>query len=199
MTFASSLPLDQLSSAKKKRVLLVDSSARQREMRSEAMRKLGMDVDCAADIVEARSWWRPELYDLVLIHAEGELVTREKFCADVRGANPPQQLAFLVGKPGYLSDSPSGHDESDTLTNSGFDGGDQVARVSQGEGTPQHWGILEACRRISEVRSLATARSKALRDRPAPPRDPERRPTPSESVKLAEKQERNFDEESLRW
>src|SRR5215469_15625106 len=51
---------------KKKRVLLVDTSQAKREMRAEVMRKLGVDVDCAADITEARSWWRAALYDIVL-------------------------------------------------------------------------------------------------------------------------------------
>ena len=38
---------------KKKKVLLVDASSRKRDLRAEVMRKLGMDVDCAADIDEA--------------------------------------------------------------------------------------------------------------------------------------------------
>jgi hypothetical protein len=37
----------------------------------------------------------------------------------------------------------------------------------------QRWGILEASRRISAVRSLSHARTQALRERPAPPRDSE--------------------------
>jgi hypothetical protein len=39
---------------RKKRVLLVDTSTAKRDLRAEAMRKLGMDVDCACDIDEAR-------------------------------------------------------------------------------------------------------------------------------------------------
>jgi len=38
------------SQLKKKRVLLVDASARKRDLRADTMRKLGMEVDCAADI-----------------------------------------------------------------------------------------------------------------------------------------------------
>ena len=38
--------------AKKKRVLLVDTSRTKRDLRSETMRKLGMDVDCAGDVAE---------------------------------------------------------------------------------------------------------------------------------------------------
>lgn len=42
-------------------------------------------------------------------------------------------------------------------------------------GGPQRWGILEASQRISAVRSAATARSNAMRERPVPPRDFETR------------------------
>ena len=53
---------------KKKRVLLIDTSHSKRDLRAEVMRKLGIDVDSAADIAEARIWWRPALYDLVLMN-----------------------------------------------------------------------------------------------------------------------------------
>src|SRR6201997_1035130 len=89
---------------RKKKVLLVDASSSKRDLRAEVMRKLGMEVDCAADIPEARSWWRANLYDLVLINQEKGHGHRDKFCEDVRSATPPQRLAFLVGEPGYLAD-----------------------------------------------------------------------------------------------
>ena len=162
---------------KRKRVLLVDTSST-RDLRAEVMRKLGMDVDCAADISEARSWWRADLYDLVLINMQNELGHRDRFCQDIRGAMPPQQLAFLVGKPEYLADSPKTDGAPSVPTY-----GDQVlqdearAALPAGisGGLPQHWGILEASRRISAVRSVSAARSRAMRDRPAPPRDLETR------------------------
>jgi len=44
---------------KKKRVLLIDASHAKRDLRAEVLRKLGIDVDCAADMAEARSWWGP--------------------------------------------------------------------------------------------------------------------------------------------
>src|SRR2546426_12202092 len=84
---------------KKRRVLLVDTSPSKRELRAETMRRLGMDVDCAADISEARSWWRADLYDLVLINMQNELGHRDKFCQDIRSAMPPRQLGFLGAKP----------------------------------------------------------------------------------------------------
>src|SRR5213076_161472 len=91
---------------KKRRVLLVDTSPSKRELRAEVMRKLGMEVDCAADISEARSWWRADLYDLVLINVDKGAGHRDKFCDDIRSATPRQQLAFLVGKPEYLANVP---------------------------------------------------------------------------------------------
>jgi hypothetical protein len=158
---------------KKKRVLLVDTSTAKRELRAEVMRKMGMDVDCAADILEARSWWRADLYDLVLISVDKGAGHRDKFCDDVRSATPSQHLAFLVGKPEYLANVPGldgevplpmHHDE--TLI-----GDVKVALSIDLADLSQRWGIMEASRRISAVRSASNARTKAMRDRPTPVRD----------------------------
>jgi CheY-like chemotaxis protein len=174
---ASTIPQALSRPFKKKRVLLVDTSATKRDLRAETMRKLGMEVDCAADITEARSWWRADLYDLVLISGQRELSHREKFCDDIRGANPPQQVAFLVGKPDYLADSPNADGALSKCSVEEDDGQRYWADVRTAlsadvaESPPQRWGILEASRRISVVRSLCHARSKAIRERPAPRRD----------------------------
>ncbi len=170
---ASSLSV--LADVKKKRVLLVNVSHAKRDLRAGVMRKLGMDVDCAADISEARCWWRAALYDLVLINMEKGRGHRDTFCEDMRSATPPQRMAFLVGKPHYLADSPNTDEEllvrdtdCETLTD------DVKAALSADVGDlGQRWGILEASRRIAAVRSACTARTQAVRDRPAPPRDPE--------------------------
>lgn len=176
---------------KKRRVLLVDTSATKRDLRAETMRKLGVEVDCAADISEARIWWRADLYNLVLIDMENELGHRDRFCEDIRNATPPQQLAFLVGKPEYLAHSP--HESGASLLPKNGDQailGDVKAALSAdvSRGLAQRWGILEASRRISAVRSLSHARSKAIQERPAPPRDSEIRPSkrPSETRTLDE-------------
>ena len=161
----------------KKRVLLVDTSPMTRDLRAEVMRRLGMEVDCAADISEARAWWRADLYHLVLINMENELGHRDRFCEDVRGATPPQQLAFLVGKPAYLADSP-GAEGAAPVPEVGVEVLQHERRAgmpSDFGGAPQRWGILEASRRISAVRSASVARTKAMRERPMPPRDIENR------------------------
>lgn len=160
-----------------KRVLLVDSSATKRDLRAETMRKMGMEVDCAADISEARCWWRANLYALVLIDMESELGHRDKFCADVRGATPPQHLAFLVGKPGYLADSPNADSKSSLQKQDDRSViGCVKAALSADLGEmDQRWGIMEASRRISAVRSASNARTSAMRERPVPQRDLEMR------------------------
>jgi CheY-like chemotaxis protein len=168
-----------LSKLKNKRVLLVDTSASKRDLRAESMRKLGMEVDCAADISEARSWWRADLYSLVLIDMASGLGHRDKFCDDMRRATPPQQISFLVGKPGYLADAP----KADGIPLVQKSSGDQSVRDDvraalaadlPGEAS-QRWGILEASRRISAVRTLSHARTRASQDKPAPPREFETR------------------------
>jgi CheY-like chemotaxis protein len=153
---------------KKKRVLLVDGSPAKRELRAEAMRRLGMDVDCACDISEARSWWRADLYNLVLVNMEHEMDQRDRFCNDVRTSTIRQHLAFFVGKPEYLADTPG--TESEVV--GGYQTKDEMTPAPElSSGSNQRWGIMEASRRISAVRSVSVARTTALRNRPTPPRD----------------------------
>ncbi len=162
--------------AKKKRVLLVDSSRIKRDLRSETMRKLGIEVDCAADISEARCWWRAALYDLVLMHVEDAPGPVDRFCNDLRAETPPQQIMFLVGGSKLLSSTPT-----EELVNGSEEEGSAVPLSSKAEGAlskdadgePQNWGIMEACRQISAIRSVCDARTKAIRNRPEPVRDSE--------------------------
>ena len=169
------LPLSELlaNTPKKRRVLLVDMLPARSDLRAETMRKCGMEVDCAADLIEARSWWRADLYNLVLIDADTELGLRDVFCADVRGATPPQRLAFLVGKPGYLADEPNAAEvDSPACGDSPLSDGRLEQLADEGSNaTSQRWGLLEACRQISAVRKMSDARAKAFRLRPAPARD----------------------------
>jgi CheY-like chemotaxis protein len=166
------------SKLKNKRVLLLDASANMRDLRAESMRKLGMEVDCAADVSEARSWWRADLYSLVLIDVESELGRRDRFCDDMRRAKPPQQISFLVGKPGYLADAPNADRAPRLPTSEDQAAWGDVKTALTAElpgGVSQRWGLLEASRRISAVRSLSHARSQATQDRPVVPRDLETR------------------------
>lgn len=156
----------------RRRVLLVDRSTASRELRADTMRKLGIEVDCAVDIPEARMWWKADLYQLVLLNVENGLGVRDRFCEDIGRAVPAQQFAFLVGKPDYLANTP----QADAPISAAVEpvvsaGAPPVA------GGAQRWGIMEASKKISQVRSEAAARSRAMRDRPTPPRDTEVRET----------------------
>jgi hypothetical protein len=165
------LPTPEGIPTKKKRVLLLDSSQTKRDLRADVMRKLGIDVDCAADVLEARCWWRADLYNLVLINVGGEIDSRDKFCADLRSATPPQRIAFFVGGPQYLaaaphSDATPAEADADALHKELV-----AALLAQSSQSPsQRWGILEACKKISSVRSVSEARSRALRETPRPSR-----------------------------
>lgn len=174
---APQLPAPTPAPIKKKRVLLLDLSTSKREMRAEIMRRVGIEVDSAADIIEARSWWRADLYDLVLIDVANEQGDRDKFCEDIGSATPRQRFAFFVGKPEYLANSP-GADKAPLaqLDNEQTQPPNGDVRHSPPPGDlPLRWGILEASRRISAVRSASVARTQAMRNRPSPPRDPETR------------------------
>jgi hypothetical protein len=156
--------------AKKKRVLLLDTSQTKRDLRADVMRKLGIEVDCAADVLEARCWWRADLYNLVLINVAGEIDSRDKFCTDLRGATPPQRIAFFVGGPEYLAAAPHS-DEAPAEPDADALHKELVAALlAQNSGSSQRWGILEACKKISSVRSVSEARSRAIRETPRPSR-----------------------------
>jgi hypothetical protein len=157
------------SPAQKKRVLLLDTSQTKRDLRADVMRKLGIEVDCAADVLEARCWWRADLYNLVLISMTGEIDSRDKFCLDIRSAIPPQRIAFFVGSPEYLAASPQGDDAHAGEIPLGSEIVSALLAQASGNSS-QRWGILEACRRISSVRSVSEARSRALRETPRPSR-----------------------------
>jgi hypothetical protein len=167
------LPLSTLNGnpARKKRVLLLDTSQTKRDLRADVMRQLGIEVDCAADVLEARCWWRADLYNLVLINVAGELESRDKFCTDMRSAIPPQRIAFFVGGPEYLAAAPHS-DEAPVEPDADALHKEMVAALlAQASGSSsQRWGILEACRKISSVRSVSEARSRAIRETPRPSR-----------------------------
>ena len=64
----------------RKRVLLVDTHGLKRDLRARIMRKLGVEVDCAADIGEARSLWNADSYSLVLLDVRNDLTSACEFC-----------------------------------------------------------------------------------------------------------------------
>jgi hypothetical protein len=150
----------------KKRILLIDSFATKRDLRAKILRKMGVEVDCAADISEARSLWQADSYNLVLLDVKRDPRNVEEFCAEMHGAKPPQKMAFLVGKPEYLGASPSTDTAvpwADTTRNGMWS--EMVASLftSACEFLPRRYGFLEASWRIAATRSLKDPRQKEAR------------------------------------
>ena len=143
--------------ARNKRILLVVSDDVRRDLRARVLRKLGADVECAADISEARSLWRADSYNLVLLDVSRDACDAGEFCADLKAAKPPQALAFLVGKPDYIAASPrvDGVFEADDSNGHGA-WGDVVASLfaSACQGLSRRWGFQEAAWRIAAARSM---------------------------------------------
>jgi CheY-like chemotaxis protein len=143
--------------ASKKRILLVVNDDVRRDLRARVLRKLGADVECAADISEARSLWRADSYNLVLLDVVRDARNAEEFCTEVKAAKPPQAVAFLVGKPDYVAASPRVHGVAtgDDINGHGA-WGDVVASLfaSACEGLSRRWGFQEAAWRIAAARSV---------------------------------------------
>src|SRR5437762_9134621 len=121
----------------KRRILLVDTYANKRDLRAKIMRKLGVEVDCAADITEARALWQADSYSLVLVDVRNDSVNVQEFCSEIRSAKPPQAVAFLVGKPEYLAGTP---------------GADEVLVVGKNNGHDA-WGQTVADRKSTRLNS----------------------------------------------
>ena len=141
----------------KKRILLVVSDDIRRDLRARVLRKLGADVECAADISEARSLWRADSYNLVLLDVFRDSRNAEEFCAEVKAAKPPQAVAFLVGKPDYVAASPRIDALATTAAVNGHAAwGEVVASLfaSACEGLSRRWGFQEAAWRIAAARSV---------------------------------------------
>jgi CheY-like chemotaxis protein len=144
------------TAASKKRILLVVSDDVRRDLRARVLRKLGADVECAADISEARSVWRADSYDLVLLDVVRDARNAEEFCTEVKAAKPPQAVAFLVGKPDYVAASPRINVATDGDINGQGAWGDVVASLfaSACQGLTRRWGFQEAAWRIAAARSV---------------------------------------------
>ena len=156
-TFSSS----GLPPVAKKRVLLVDTYGTKRDLRAKIMRKLGVEVDCAADISAARSLWQADSYGLVLVDVRNDATNVQEFCDEIRSAKPPQTVAFLVGKPEYLAGAPSPDNGVQVAGQNGHGAwGETVIAMyaNSCEALPRRWGFQEASWRIAATRTLKDPR-----------------------------------------
>lgn len=86
------------------RILLIDNCQATRNVRVAILRERGIDVHNAENLEEARFFFQPGVYDLVLLdvrrYLPGEALDFYRY---VKDCAPRQRIAFLLGAPRYLS------------------------------------------------------------------------------------------------
>ena len=87
-----------------KKVLLIDRNQPTRDVRVRVLQSHSVEVRAAASLRTARFFWRPNVYDLILLdvrrHLPGEAL---EFYEQIRTTSPNEHFAFLVGPPVFLS------------------------------------------------------------------------------------------------
>jgi len=144
----------------KKKLLLVDANAGKRALRVKIMGEAGLDVDCAGDTSAARALWRTNSYHLVLIDLQHNGNSAAEFCAEIKADSPRQTVAFLVGKPGYLSSSPNAGLDPEPAAPSAWSQRAAMLLTRDCSAAPVRGGLLEATLRMSAQRSLNDSRPK---------------------------------------
>lgn len=86
-----------------KRVLLVDSHEKTRELRAVILRGQRVEVDSATCFGEAMNFWKADAYNLILLAARETPQEAVAFFKWIRREAPRQKVAFLIGPPSYLS------------------------------------------------------------------------------------------------
>jgi len=130
----------------------MDSNPERRALRKKIMALHGVEMIGAGDLEEAASIWHRDRYDMVLIDIRkdygGALALRDEIKKD----SPEQIVAFLVGRPDYISLHPvPGSYEPE---GPGMEWGDAMrSAVKQGcEALPQRNGFVEAGFRIASAK-----------------------------------------------
>lgn len=145
----------------KRKLLLIDANAGKCALRARIMGKAGLDVDCAGNTSAARVLWHANSYHLVLIDLPHDAQGAAEFCAEIKTDSPRQAVAFLVGKPAYLSSSPNLELTSEPLPLPGEQEKVTMLLAGNGSALPVRGGFLEAVWRMSIAkRSLNDPRVK---------------------------------------
>ena len=136
----------------KKCALVMDSNPERRALRKKIMALHGVEMIGAGDLDEAASIWHRDRYDMVLIDIRkdygGALALRDEIKKD----SPDQIVAFLVGKPDYISLHPAPGSYVPEVA--GMEWGDAMRKaMKQGcESLPQRNGFVEAGFRIASAK-----------------------------------------------
>jgi CheY-like chemotaxis protein len=90
----------------RKRILLVDADGASQKRRADMLRKRGVEVTCAFDMVNATQFWHADSYNLVIVDATDVHDDAVAFCKLMKDERPQQMVSFLVGQPEFLAPSP---------------------------------------------------------------------------------------------
>ena len=135
-----------------KKILLVVGNVSRRNLRANIFRNAGIEVVCAAHISEARLLWHASVFDLVLLDMRMHSSDAVDFCKQIKSDSPRQGIAWLVGKPEFVSHEPlfdrSMMEDSVPLADS------LRQRMAEAcEALPHRGGFLEARWRMALQRS----------------------------------------------
>jgi CheY-like chemotaxis protein len=96
-------PLRGRSVLADKKALLIDLCQVTRELRASILRSHGVEVHEVEELSRARFFWRPHVYDLVMLDVRRYLPADVLEFCDHINASPRERVVFLVGPPTYLS------------------------------------------------------------------------------------------------
>jgi hypothetical protein len=173
---------------------LLDRAGPRRDLRAKVIRKLGAEVDCANDTTSARSLWRPDSYDLVLVGLRDEIELVAKFCTELSGTLRPQRIAFLVGKPDYLANVPSTDAAFLCAAEPASEWSSMVKSIFAAacKASTFRGGLFEASWRICASRTAADPRPGTMNTKstPVPDLAPAQNPAPVRSLRRSGGSER---------
>ena len=86
-----------------KNVLIIDPNQAMQKMRARVLRRRGVHVHMAKNVIEAELLWVPDFFDLVLVDVRQRSEEAVAFWRAIRRQHPRQRICFLIGPPTYLS------------------------------------------------------------------------------------------------
>jgi len=139
----------------RKHILLVDADAASQTRRAAMLRDRGVEVTCANDIHHAQLLWQADSYNLVIVDATDVYDSAMAFLKSIKDERPTQRVTFLVGKPGFLADSPlEGEVPAGTERNVSAIRNNRTLLITASDQFSRGTGIMKAAKQISTRRSL---------------------------------------------
>jgi CheY-like chemotaxis protein len=132
--------------------LLMDSNPERRALRKKIMALHGVEMIGAGNLEEAALIWHRDRYDMVLIDIRRDYSGALALRNEIKKESPGQIVAFLVGKPDYVSLDPA--PDSYVPEQHGAEWGEAMRKaMEQGcESLPQRNGFVEAGFRIASAK-----------------------------------------------